>query len=259
MPRFSANVAFLFADVPFLERFSRAAAAGFRAVEFHFPYDHPAAEIRALVDRHGLAVTALNTAPGDVEAGEFGLAALRGREEHFDRQFDRALDYAVALDCPAIHVLSGVVPEDGREAALRTFSANLARVAPRASAVGKTILVEPLNTRDRPGYLFSTSDAVVAFLARLGQPNVKLMFDCYHVQIMEGDLITRLRRHWPRIGHVQVASVPDRAEPDTGEIAYPAIFAELDRLGYKGHVGAEYRPAGRTEDGLAWMAPWREE
>ncbi len=256
MPRFSANIAFLFDDVPFLERFGRAAAAGFRAVEFHFPYDHPPEAIRAELDRHRLSVTGLNTAPGNLAAGEFGLGALPGRERDFDRHFEAALAYALALDCPAIHVLSGVVRPEDRQAAEAAFAANLRRAAPIAAAAGKTLLVEPLNSRDRPGYLFPTSDAVAAFLTALDLPNVRMMFDCYHVQVMEGDLITRLRRHWQLVGHVQIASVPERAEPDRGEIAYPAIYAELERLGYAGRIGAEYRPSGRTEDGLGWFAAW---
>lgn len=251
--RFSANISFMFTERPFLERFGAAAAAGFEAVECHFPYDHTLDDLRHALRESGLELNGLNTAPGDVGAGEWGRAALPGREADFAADFEQALHYAHALGASTIHVMSGVVEAASRPQALDTFAGNLRRVAPVADRQGLTLLIEPLNTRDKTAYLFSRSDDVAAFIERLSAPNVRLLFDIYHVQVMEGDLTTRLRRHFPLIGHVQIAAVPSRAEPDRGEVHYPALLAELAGLGYAGWIGCEYRPAGRTEDGLGWM------
>ena len=251
--RFSANISFMFTERPFLERFGAAAAAGFKAVECHFPYDHALDDLRHALEESGLELNGINTAAGDVAAGEWGRAALPGRESDFAADFDQALDYALALGAGAIHVMSGVVEAETRPQALDTFAANLRRVAPLAQQQGRTLLVEPLNTRDKPGYLFSRSDDVASLIGRLDAASVRLLFDVYHVQVMEGDLTTRLRRHFPLVGHVQIAAVPSRAEPDRGEVRYPAVFAELARLGYTGWIGCEYKPAGCTEAGLAWI------
>lgn len=251
--RFSANIAFLFAERPFLDRIDAAKAAGFTKVECHFPYDHPAAEIRARLDAAGVRMTGINTAPGDASRGEWGLAGVIGREDDFDGHFAQAVTYAQALGATGIHVMAGGVDEGGRDQAVRTYVANLRRAARSVAGTGITLLLEPLNTRDRPGYLVSRSDDIARIIQEIGEPAVKLMFDVYHIQIMEGDVITRLRRHRDVIGHVQVAAVPSRAEPDEGEVSYRAIFEALDEIGYEGFVGLEYKPRASTEEGLVWM------
>ena len=251
MPRFTANLAFLFTERPFLERIDAAAAAGFRRVECHFPYDLPAEVIRARCEAAGVAMTGLNTAPGG--AGEFGLAGLPGREDDFRRALDQALAYAVALGCSVIHVMAGVVAPPDRAAARATYLRNLRWAAQRARGTGVHLVLEPLNHRDRPDYLVTGSDQIAAILEEVGAPEVGLLFDVYHVQIMEGDLIRRIERHRAVIGHVQLAAVPSRAEPDEGEVAVGAILGALDAVGYAGLVGLEYRPRGRTEEGLGWL------
>lgn len=251
MPRYTANIAFLFADRPFLERIPAAKAAGFKRVECHFPYDHPVEELREHLDRAGVQFTGLNTAPGGPD--DWGLAGVPGREPDFRAGFEQALTYATALGASVIHVMAGLVPGADRAAARRAYVANMRWAGERAAGTGVTLVLEPLNTRDKPGYLVSRSDEVVEILAEIDRPEVKLLFDVYHVQIMEGDVLTRLARHWDRIGHVQIAAVPSRAEPDEGEVNYAAVLAALDARGWKGLVGLEYKPRGRTEDGLGWM------
>lgn len=252
-PIFTANIAFLFADRPFLDRIDAAAAAGFDKVECHFPYDHTIEELRARLSKAGVQLTGLNTAPGDVAAGDWGLAGCVGREAEFHAGFDQALSYATALGASVIHVMAGVVPLAQRAAGRTAYVANMRAAAKKAAGTGVTLVLEPLNVRDKPGYLVSRSDEIAEIVAEIGEPNVKLLFDVYHVQIMEGDLIRRLEKHRDVIGHVQIAAVPSRAEPDEGEVAYPAIFEALDAIGYRGLVGLEYKPRGRTEDGLRWM------
>ncbi|MGA2126065.1 MAG: TIM barrel protein [Xanthobacteraceae bacterium] len=251
MPRFAANFGFLFTERPLIERFGAAAAAGFRAVEQQLPYAVPAVAVKAELERHGLTQLGINMPMG--QADEFGLTALPGRERDFDAAFRQALDYVVAIGGSAIHCLAGVVPPERRPAANATFASNLGRAATAAAQHGITLLIEPLNRRDRPDYFLSNVEHAADVIARVGRPNVKIQFDCYHVQIMQGDLIRRIERHLPLIGHVQIAAVPSRGEPDGGEVNYPAIFAALDEAGYTGWVAAEYRPRGRTEDGLGWM------
>ena len=254
MPRFAANLSMLFTERPLIERFSAAAAAGFPAVEVQVPYEVPASVVKAELDRNGLVMLGLNTARG--QPGEFGLAAVPGREAEFAEIFRQALDYAAAIGASAVHCLAGVVPPDRRPAADATFAANLARAADAAAAKNITLLIEPLNTRDRPDYFLNRVEHVADVIAKLGRPNVKIQFDCYHVQIMQGDLTKRIERHLPLIGHVQIAAVPSRAEPDEGEVNYPAVCAALDAMGYGGWIAAEYQPRGRTEDGLAWARPY---
>jgi hydroxypyruvate isomerase len=251
MPRFAANLGMLFADRPLLERIGAAAAAGFRAVELQFPYATPAAEVRAEVERQGLTMLGLNTAMGG--EGEFGLAAVPGREREFEAAFQQALDYVVTIGGTAIHCMAGGVAPDRRTAAERAFVANLARAADVAAAKNITLLIEPINPRDRPTYFLTTPEQGAKIIDEIGKPNVKLQFDFYHTQISGGDLIKRFEKHLPWIGHVQVAAVPSRAEPDEGEINYPAVFDMADKLGYRGWVAAEYKPRGRTEDGLGWL------
>jgi hydroxypyruvate isomerase len=254
MPRFAANLAYLFTERPLIERIGAAAAAGFKAVEFQMPYDQSPSAVKAEVDRHGVAVLGLNTALG--RDGEAGLAAIPGRERDFAVLFRQALDYAAAIGGNAVHCLAGLVPPEQRPAADATFAANLGRAADLAAEKGIKLLIEPLNARDRPGYFLSRVEHAADVIAKVGRANVRLQFDCYHVQITQGDLITRLERFLPVIGHVQIAAVPSRQEPDEGEVNYPAIYAALDRIGYAGWVACEYRPRGRTEDGLRWGRAW---
>ncbi|HUF88105.1 MAG TPA: 2-oxo-tetronate isomerase, partial [Thermohalobaculum sp.] len=240
MPRFAANLTTMFTERPLLERFDAAAAAGFRAVEVLRPYDWPAARLRAALDRAGLELALLNTPPGDWAAGERGLAALPGREAAFRASLARALDYAALLRPARVHVMAGIA---SGEAARAAYRANLAWAAETAGAQGLTI--EPINSRDMPGYHLATSDDAVAVLDAVGAANLGLQLDLYHAQIMEGDLTRRIERLMPRIAHMQIAGVPERHEPDAGEVNYPHLFALIDRLGYAGFVGCEYRPRGR--------------
>lgn len=253
MPTFTANISFLFGEHPFLDRIDAAGRAGFERVECHFPYDYPIDELRERLARAGVSLTGLNTAPGDLQRGDWGLAGVPGREHDFKAHVNQAAEYASALGASMIHVMAGGVPPEGRDAALDTYVANLRWAARSVADKGLTLLLEPLNVRDRPDYLVSRSDEIAAIIANIGEPNVKLLFDVYHVQIMEGDLIRRIERHRAIIGHVQVAAVPSRAEPDEGEVSYPAIFSALEAIGYDGLIGLEYKPRARTEDGLGWM------
>jgi 2-dehydrotetronate isomerase len=256
VPRFAANLAYLFTERPFLERFGAAAAAGFAAVELQFPYEHSPVAVKAELERHGLAMLGINTPPGNRSAGEVGLAAVPGREREFDLLFRQALEYVVAIGGRQIHVLAGTVSPDQRPAAQTTFIKNLVRAADAAGESGITLLVEPINPRDRPDYFLTRVEHAADIIAKVERPNVRMQFDFYHAQIVGGDLIRRFAAHFAVVGHVQVAAVPSRQEPDEGEVSYPAIFAELDRLGYAGYVGAEYRPRGRTEEGLGWARPY---
>jgi len=253
MPRFAANISTMFTERPFVERIEAAADAGFKAVECQFPYEASAGELEARLDRAGLDMVLLNTPAGDFAAGERGLAGLPGREAEFRAGLDRALEYASRLGCPQIHVMAGVRPEGvAREECRGTYKANLRIAADACGRAGKTAVIEPINTRDIPGYLLNTPAEAAAIIEELGAGDLKLQFDFYHVQIMRGDLARGFERHLPIIGHVQIAGVPERHEPDVGEINYPYLFELIDRLGYAGWVGCEYFPAARTEDGLGW-------
>ena len=249
MPRFAANLGYLFTERPMIERFGAAAAAGFAAVELQFPYDVAPSAVKAELVRHDLTQLGVNTPLGP----EFGLAALPGREREFDAAFTRALDYVTAIGGSAIHCMAGVVPVDQRPAAETVFVKNLTRAAEQAAKKNITLLIEPLNPRDRANYFLSRVEHAADVVKKVGAPNVRIQFDFYHVQIVGGDLIKRLEAHFPLVGHVQVAAVPSRREPDEGEVNYPEIFAALDRLGYAGWIGCEYRPRTRTEEGLGWV------
>jgi hydroxypyruvate isomerase len=253
LPRFSANLGLLWPDRPLLQRIEAAARAGFRAVEMHFPYEVPASEVAEVARRHGLTILGINTAPGNIERGERGLGALAGRERDFEAAMDQSIGYCVASGAAAIHVMAGNVVASERQRARVVFADNLRIAAEKAAAHQLLLLLEPLNPRDNPGYFYSTVAEAVSLIEELALPNVKLQFDVYHVAISEGDVLTKLQRYIPFVGNVQIAAVPSRAEPDEGEIAYPAIFAALDALGYTGWVGCEYRPRGATDDGLRWM------
>ena len=251
MPQFAANLGYLFTERPLLERIDAAAAAGFKAVELQFPYDVPAAAVKAAIGKNNLTILGINTPPGERE-GEFGLAAVPSREKDWQVLFERALEYANAIGGSAIHCLAGKVAPEQRPAADRVFIDNLARAADLAAATKITLLIEPINARDRPNYYLNHVEHAADVIAKIGKSNVRVQFDFYHVQIVGGDLIRRLEKFLPVVGHLQCAAVPSRHEPDEGEVNYPAVFEAVDRLGYRGWIGAEYRPRGRTEDGLGW-------
>src|SRR5215207_2269866 len=234
MPRFAANLGYLFTERPFMERFGAAAAAGFKAVEMQFPYDQSPSAIRAALERHGLTMLGINTPPGNAPGGEAGLAAVPGRETEFAALFQRVLDYVVAIGGCQIHVMAGCVPPEQRPAAETTFIRNLERAADAAAAKNVTLLIEPINPRDRPDYFLTRAEHAAAIISKVERPNVRIQFDFYHAQIVGGDLLRRFETHSPVVGHVQVAAVPTRHEPDEGEVNYPGIFAALDRIGYQG-------------------------
>ena len=255
MPRFAANIAYMFTERPLLERIGAAAKSGFPAIELQFPYEHASAPaMKAEIERHGVTVLGLNTPPG--REGEFGLAAASGREREIQDQFRMALDYIVAIGGRSVHCLAGKVAIEQRPTAERIYVANLAWAADLAREKNIFLLIEPINTHERPDYFLSRVEHAADVVAKVGRANVKLQFDFYHVQIMQGDLIRRFEKFLPVIGHVQIAAVPSRHEPDEGEVNYPAIYAAIDRLGYDGWVSCEYRPRGRTEDGLGWARPY---
>ena len=219
----------------------------------HCPYEVSAAEVAAAVRRHGLRLLGINTVLGDVARGERGLGAVPGRERDFQAAVDQAIDYCVASGASAIHAMAGNVAADGRQRARAVFAQNLRWAAEKAAARDLTLLLEALNPRDNPGYFYSTVAEAASLIEELALPNIKLQFDVYHVACGEGDVLKKLERHMSVIGNVQIAAVPSRAEPDEGEIAYPAIFTALDALGYQGWVGCEYRPRGDMEAGLRWV------
>ncbi len=256
MPRFAANLSMMYAEHPFLERYAAAAADGFSAVEFLFPYEWPAATLAALLAEHRLEQVLFNAPPGDFSAGERGIACLPGRESEFRSGVERALDYAAALGCPRIHLMAGLVPSGSSRAALRpTYLANLAWAARRADAAAVDVLIEPINTRDIPGYFLNRQDEAHAILAELDVPRLKVQMDLYHCQIVEGDVAMKLRKYLPggRVGHLQIAGVPERHEPDSGELDHDYLFEVIDSLGYAGWIGCEYRPAAGTSAGLGWL------
>ncbi|WP_117196059.1 hydroxypyruvate isomerase family protein [Rhizobium terrae] len=251
--KLSANLGFLWADTP-LPNAIRAAAAGFDAVECHWPYSIPAEDVAATLTETGLWMLGLNTARGNVSAGDFGLSALKGREEEARDAIDQAIDYAKGVDAAAVHVMAGFGAGD---AAHRTYVENLRYACGKAASLGITILIEPLNRHDVPGYFLSTTDQAVAIIAEVGRPNLKLMFDCYHVQRTEEDVTHRLATLLDRIGHIQFASVPDRAAPDHGELNYDYVFRAIRALAWEAPLGAEYKPGGDTDATLGWMATAR--
>ncbi|MCM2545054.1 2-oxo-tetronate isomerase [Burkholderia glumae] len=258
MPRFAANLSMMYQEHPFLERFAAAARDGLRAVEYLFPYAFPAAELKARLDGAGLVQALFNAPPGDWAAGERGIAALPGREDEFRRAVETALDYARVIGNDKLHVMAGLVAADADRARHRdVYLRNLAYAAQAARGAGLQVLIEPINPRDMPGYFLNRQDDAQAICREVGAPNLRVQFDCYHCQIVEGDLAKKLERDFAGIGHIQVAGVPERHEPDLGELNYPYLFALLDRLGYDGWIGCEYRPKAGTSDGLGWLRPYR--
>ena len=251
MPRFAANLGYLFTEHPLIERVGAAARAGFRGVELQFPYEVPAVAMKAEIVKNRLTILGVNSPRGERD-GEFGLAALPGREKDWEASFARALDYITTIGGTAIHCLAGHVAPNERPAADRVFVANLSRAADLAAARKITLLIEPINPRDRPNYFLNHLEHAADVIAKTGKPNVRIQFDFYHMQIVGGDLLYRLEKYLPLIGHLQCGAVPSRHEPDGGEINYPAVFDAIDRCGYTGWIGCEYRPRARTEDGLGW-------
>ncbi len=253
MPKFAANLSFIFQEVGFLDRFAAAASCGFKAVEYLGAYDHPPETVAAQLERHGLRQALFNTPPGDWAAGERGTAALPGREPEFRRGIEQALAYAKATNCRLLHAMAGLCPPgQDRAAAERAYVDNLRFAADRLAPEGINVIIEPINTRDIPGYFLNTTTQAMAVIDKVGRPNLKLQLDLYHVQIMEGDLAHRIRTlagHYP---HIQIAGNPGRHEPDIGEINYPFLFDLLDEIGYSGWIGCEYRPRGETRAGLGW-------
>ncbi|MBP7241462.1 TIM barrel protein [Amaricoccus sp.] len=249
--KFSANLGFLWTDRPLPAAIRAAKAAGFDAVECHWPFDTPAAEVRAALAETGLPMLGLNTVRGDVGRGENGLAALPGREAEARASIDQAVAYAAEIGARAVHVMAG---NTSGPRARETFAGNLRHACAAAAPHGIAILIEPLNHYDAPGYFLANSAQAAALIRELGLANLKLMFDCYHLQIMEGDLTRRLAALLPLTGHIQIAAVPDRGPPDHGELDHAWLLPEIDRLGWTAPVGAEYRPGGDTDASLGWLA-----
>jgi hydroxypyruvate isomerase len=256
MPNFAANLSTLFTELPFPDRFAAAHKAGFRAVEFQAPYEFAADALAACAEAAGVEIVLFNAPMGNVKAGERGFGAQVGREADFDASIATALDYARVLDCRQIHVLAGLENEAGRVQQEAVYVANLRRAAAQAAARGVTLLIEPLNRRDNPGYFLASTREAIAILDRVAQPNVALQFDLYHCQISEGDLAQHIRDLNGRYPHVQIANVPGRHEPGRGEIDFAFLFDLFDEIGYGGWIGCEYRPKHGTLAGLRWGRRW---
>ena len=260
MPRFAANLSMLYNEHSFLDRFAAAAQDGFKAVEYLFPYAFGATELARRLADNGLQQVLFNAPPGDWDAGERGLACLPGREGEFRNGFARALAYADALACPRVHVMAGLAPAGLDRARLQaTYEANLGWAAEQAAAAGRDVLIEPINTRDIPGFFLNRQDEAHRVVQAIGKPNLKVQMDLYHCQIVEGDVAMKLRQYLPtgRVGHIQIAGVPQRHEPDLGELHHPYLFSVLDELGWDGFIGCEYRPRAGTSAGLGWMTPYK--
>ena len=254
MPKFAANLSMMFNEHDFPNRFAAAAKAGFDAVEFLFPYDYSPAEVAQWHKENTLKNVLFNLPPGDWAAGERGIAALPGREAEFRAGVAKAIDYALVLGTPQLHMMAGLVPA-GSDMAIhrKTYLENMKFAAQALAKHNLTLLLEPINTRDMPGYFLNTQVQAHELRVESGEPNVKVQMDFYHAQIMEGDLAETFKKYFKDIGHTQIASVPKRNEPDDGEVNYPYLYQLLDEMGYEGYVGCEYRPKGKTEDGLAWF------
>lgn len=251
MAKFSANLGFLWSELSLTDAIHAAARAGFSAVECHWPYDTPAAEVKSALQVTGLPMLGINTQRGNVETGDNGVAALIGRELEARAFIDESVAYAADIGCPNVHVMAGFTGK--RQSAQNTFLNNLKYACECASSHNITILIEPLNRIDAPGYHLSTFNEALDILSLLGLDNLKIMFDCYHMQIMQGDIIRTLSTHLDSIGHIQIAAVPDRSEPDNGELHYTNLFDALDTMNWDGYIGAEYKPRTNTEEGLGWL------
>lgn len=254
--QFSANLSLLFGEHPFLDRFGAAARAGFAGVEFHFPYAHDKAALVEVALTSGVEVVLFNLPAGDWEAGERGIACRPARKAEFQDGVGLAIEYAEALGCTRLNCLAGI-PDGTQEKAIDTLIDNLKFAAAVTQRAGIRLLLEPLNTRDTPGFLMATTAQAMEVIDAVGSKNLFLQYDVYHAQRMEGELAATLERLLPRIGHIQIADNPGRHEPGTGEIAFPFLLRRLEALGYTGWIGCEYRPRGDTCDSLGWLAPWR--
>ncbi len=254
MPRFAANLSMMYTEVPFLDRFAAAALDGFDAVEYLFPYGHTPDDIASRLKAHGLTQALFNLPPGDWASGERGMACIPGREAEFAASVAQALVYAKATGCQRLHAMAGLKPVSASEAQQRTtYVANLKAAAAQLAAHGITLMIEPINPRDMPNFYLSHQQQAHSICAEVGAPNLQVQMDFYHCQIVEGDLSMRLKQHFAGVGHVQIAGVPDRYEPDGGEVNFPHLFDLLDELGYAGFVGCEYRPKAGTSEGLGWL------
>lgn len=259
MPRFAANLSMMFNEVPFLDRFALAAKAGFKGVEFLFPYEHPAAEIAARLKDNGLQQVLFNAPAGDFGKGERGMAAIPGKQAAFRESIKLALEYATTLACPRLHIMAGLKPEGvAHDTLTAVYGANLAYAAEECAKLGVKPIIEPINHRDIPGFFLNTTDQAAAIIAAVGPEKLGMQFDLYHCQITEGDVVKRVEKHLPLIAHMQVADTPGRHEPGTGEVNWPFVFKTIDALGFRGWIGCEYRPAGETLAGLSWFAPYKD-
>ncbi|WP_428488767.1 2-oxo-tetronate isomerase [Rhodopila sp.] len=253
MPRLAANLSMMFNEVAFLDRFAAARRAGFEGVEFLFPYEFPPAVLRERLSAEGLTQALFNMPPGDWANGERGMASMPGRQGEFRESVKRALDYAAALDCRQIHCMAGIVAADvPLTTATAVYAANLAWAAEQAQPAGVRVVIEPINHRDMPGYFLNTQAQGAAIVEAIGRDRLGLQFDVYHVQVTEGDITKRMEQFMPLIAHIQIADVPARNEPGTGEIGWSYVFRRIDELGYQGWVGCEYRPTADTAAGLGW-------
>ena len=258
MPKFAANLTMMFTEAPFLERFAAAQRAGFAAVEFLFPYDYEAAKLGELLKAHSLKLILHNLPAGDWGKGERGIACHPDRVEEFRLGVPRAIAYATALECPKVNCLAGIRPQEvSAEVARKTLVENLRYAAPRLADAGLGFLLEPVNSKDIPGFFIDRTQPGLDVIAEVGAPNLKLQFDIYHAQVMEGDIARTIEREFQRIGHIQLADNPGRNEPGTGEINFPYLFRRIDELGYDGWIGCEYKPRGTTEAGLGWFEAYR--
>jgi 2-dehydrotetronate isomerase len=263
MPRFAANLTMMYQEHGFLDRFAAAAHDGFQFVEYLFPYEHPAATLAAHLKENGLRQVLFNAPPGDWKAGERGIAALPGREQEFHDGFLRALEYAHALHCPRIHAMAGLVPSGADRGQFRAvYTSNLAWAAEKARAAHVDLIIEPIAKRNIPGFFLNRQDEAHAIAEEVGAPNLKVLMDLFHCQVEEGDLAFKIRKYLAdpkqtRVGHFQIAGVPERHEPDTGEVNYAYLFDLIDKLGYEGYIGCEYIPATNTSQGLAWFQKWK--
>ena len=255
MPKFAANLSWLYQEKPFLERFAAAGQSGFEAVEFLFPYAFRPSEIATKLGENNLRAVLFNLPPGDFDRGERGIAALPGREKDFQASVQLALEYAEALNVDRLHVMAGITPNIDPAKARAAYLANIRFALDQIAGSDRLVTLEPINDRDIPGYFLRTVEQAADVLAELNHPQLKIQLDWYHVQVMGGDLTRRTRQFFPQVGHIQLAGVPDRNEPDRGEVNFPHLFRLVDELGYEGWIGCEYRPLGKTEDGLTWLSP----
>ncbi|SAK67313.1 hydroxypyruvate isomerase [Caballeronia fortuita] len=261
MPKFAANLTMMYPEHAFLDRFAAAARDGFEAVEFLFPYDFEASEIKTRLTDNGLTQALFNAPPGDWSKGERGIASLPGREEEFRQSVEKGLEYAATLGNKKLHVMAGLIARNqNRDEHRAIYLKNLEYAAKEAQKAGITIVIEPINTRDIPGFFLNRQDEAQQICDEINAKNLQVQFDIYHCQIVEGDIAMKLKRDMKRpnagIGHIQIAGVPERHEPDIGELNYPYLFELIDSLGYEGFIGCEYKPKAGTSEGLGWLKPY---